>query len=187
MEHNVQLFEHEEFGSVRVVMIDGNPWFVGKDIAIALGYKEPEKAIREHIPDKFKGVSVLDTPGGKQKVVVISEAGMYRLVFRSKLPVAEKFTDWVCEEVLLSIRKTGTYSVVSVDPLAIEREKLALEREKFNVENSEETKLFKRAQLLRDIASSSRDDVLRDKLIHEATKILMGDNFVPIEENFITD
>ena len=72
------------------------------------------------------------------------------------------------------------------ETLAIEREKLALEREKFNVENNEETKLFKRAQLLRDIASSSRDDVLRDKLIREATKILMGDDFfkkIPDEDD----
>ena len=104
-----ELFEHEEFGQFRFIKRGEEILFVGKDVAIALGYKEPEKAVREHVPDKFKGVSVLDTPGGKQKVVIISEAGLYRLAFSSKLPSAVKFTDWVCEEVLPSIRKYGYY------------------------------------------------------------------------------
>ena len=181
MEKAIQLFINEEFGEVRVVTIDSEPWLVGKDVAIALGYKEPEKAVREHVSDKFKGVSVLDTPGGKQKVVVINEAGMYKLVMRSKLESAEKFSDWVCEDVLPSIRKTGSYSVAPVESLAksiselaaVEREKLAVEREKLALARDN----FATAQLLRDIASSSRDDVLRDKLIREATKILMGEDF----------
>ena len=157
MEHtNVQLFEHEEFGSVRVVIIDGEPWFVGKDVAIALGYKEPEKAIREHIPDKFKGVSVLDTPGGKQKVVVINEAGMYRLVFRSKLPAAEKFTDWVCEEVLPSIRKTGAYFVNDC---------------KFKQPPTD----FERGVQLKKLASHTRNPELREQLIIEAANLIAGE------------
>ena len=107
--NQLQIFSNAEFGNVRVVIIDGEPYFVGKDVATALGYKEPEKAVREHVPDKYKGVSVLDTPGGKQQVTVINEAGMYKLVMRSRLPNAEKFSDWTCEEVLPSIRKTGVY------------------------------------------------------------------------------
>ena len=71
-------------GEVRVVMIDGNPWFVGKDVATALRYKEPEKAVREHVPDKFKGISELKTPGGVQNVVVINEPGLYPKSCRSR-------------------------------------------------------------------------------------------------------
>lgn len=107
----LQIFTNEEFGDIRVVMRDGEPWFVGKDVASALGYVKPADAIREHVPDKFKGVCEMETPGGKQKVIVINEAGMYKLVMRSKLESAEKFSDWVCEDVLTSIRKTGSYSV----------------------------------------------------------------------------
>ena len=106
-----QLFNHPDFGNLRVVIINGEIWFVGSDVARALGYKEPEKAVREHVPDKFKGVSVLDTPGGKQKIILINEAGLYKLIMRSKLPKAEEFSDWTCGEVLPSIRKYGCYSV----------------------------------------------------------------------------
>ena len=110
MSKEIQIFNHPEFGGVRVVELDGETFFVGNDVAIALGYSQPAKAVREHVPDKFKGVSEMDTPGGVQKVVVINEAGMYKLVMRSKLPNAEKFSDWVCEEVLPSIRKHGVYA-----------------------------------------------------------------------------
>ena len=114
-----ELFEHEDFGKIRGFEVEGEPWFVGIDVARALGYKESAKAIREHVPDKFKGVSVLDTPGGKQKVVIINEAGLYRLAFSSKLPSAVTFTDWVCEKVLPSIRKYGYYSVAAEKKMVI--------------------------------------------------------------------
>ena len=192
MEDNIQLFKHPEFGKIRVVMIDGEPWFVGKDVAKALGYKKPENAVKQHVPDKFKGVTVLGTPGGTQKVVVIHEAGMYKLVMRSQIESAEKFSDWVCGDVLISIRKTGSYSVNknTTDPLAVEHdnslellakallENVALEREKFNVENSEETKNFKKAQLLRELASAARDFYLRDSLVNYSAKLITGKNFI---------
>lgn len=94
---------------VRTVTIDGEPYFVGKDVATVLGYSQTAKAVREHIPEKFKGVSVLDTPGGKQNVTIISEAGLYKLIFKSHAKNAEKFTDWVASEVLPAIRKHGAY------------------------------------------------------------------------------
>ena len=106
-----QVFNHPQFGSVRIVIIDNVAWFVGKDVATALGYAKPADAVRDHVPDKFKGVSVLETPGGRQEVVAINEAGVYKLVMRSKLPKAEEFSDWACGEVLPSVRKYGYYSV----------------------------------------------------------------------------
>ena len=85
----------------------------GKDVAVALGYKETEKAVRKYVTDKFKGVSEMDTPSGRQKVIIINEAGLYKFIFASKLPKAVEFSDWVCEDVIPSIRKTGSYSLPS--------------------------------------------------------------------------
>lgn len=104
----LQQFNFEDSG-VRVIEKESEPWFVGKDVANILGYSQQAKAIREHVPDKYKGVSVLDTPGGKQEMTIISEAGLYKLIFKSHAPNAEKFSDWVASEVLPTIRKHGAY------------------------------------------------------------------------------
>ena len=82
---------------------------MGKDVAVALGYKEPQKAIRTHVDDEDKGVSVLDTPGGKQNMPIVNESGLYSLVMSSKLPDARKFKRWVTHDILPTIRKTGGY------------------------------------------------------------------------------
>ena len=107
--NGIQIFKNEEFGTVRAMEIDGEPWFVGKDVAEILGYKETAKAVRTHIDDEDKGVSVLDTPGGKQNITIINESGLYSLILSSKLPSAKKFKRWVTSEVLPTIRKTGGY------------------------------------------------------------------------------
>lgn len=105
--NEIKIFNNEEFGSVRVMEIDGKTWFMGNDIASALGYSDTAKAIRTHC----KGVAEMDTPtnGGMQKVKYISEGDIYRLVIKSKLPKAEKFESWIFDEVLPTIRKTGGY------------------------------------------------------------------------------
>lgn len=107
--NELKIFENPAFGKVRVVEQGGEPWFVGKDVAAALGYSQTTKAVREHVKDSHKGVSEIDTPGGKQQLTVIDEAGVYTLVMRSKLPQAEEFQEWVTAEVLPAIRKTGGY------------------------------------------------------------------------------
>ena len=98
-----------EGNTVRTVTVNNEPYFVGKDIAKILGYANPTKAIRDHVPSQFKGGSKMDTPSGKQEMVVISEPGIYKLVFKSHAGNAEKFTDWVASEVLPTIRKHGAY------------------------------------------------------------------------------
>lgn len=113
---DITIFKHEEFGQVRTTMVDGEPWFVGKDVAIALGYKEPTKAAREKVDDEDRGMSKIDTPFGTQEMLVINESGLYSLIVSSKLPSAKKFKRWVTSEVLPSIRKTGSYSV-NTDPM----------------------------------------------------------------------
>lgn len=101
---------HPEFGELRTVEIDGEPWFVGKDVAAALGYNEPHKAVQRHV-DKDDGMKrpVTDSTGRKQETWLINESGLYSLILSSKLPSAKEFKHWVTSEVLPSIRKNGAY------------------------------------------------------------------------------
>lgn len=108
-ENAIKIFENEEFGQIRIIEKDGEAWFVGKDVATALGYKEPTKAAREKVDVEDKGVSKIDTPSGTQEMIIINESGLYSLVLSSKLPSAKKFKRWVTSEVLPSIRKHGAY------------------------------------------------------------------------------
>lgn len=109
--NDLAIFENPEFGHIRGLKIEGEPWFVGKDIAAALGYSDTAQAIRKHIDDEDKGAVESTTPGGKQNITVINESGLYSLMLKSKLPGAKKFKRWVTSEVLPSIRKTGAYSM----------------------------------------------------------------------------
>lgn len=108
-ENKIQVFENSEFGKVRTLMIDGEPWASAIDVAKSLGYKEPQKAIRTHVDDVDKGVSKMDTPGGNQDTVIINESGLYSLILSSKLPKAKEFKRWITSEVLPALRKTGHY------------------------------------------------------------------------------
>lgn len=100
---------HPEFGELRTVEIDGEPWFVGKDVATALGYTNSRDAIATHVFADDKGVESIDTLGGRQKMTIINESGLYALVFGSRLKIAKEFKHWVTSEVLPSIRKNGAY------------------------------------------------------------------------------
>lgn len=103
------VFRDERFGEVRTATINGEPWFVGKDVAEMLGYKEPSKAVRERVDPEDKGVSDLDTPGGIQRTVIINESGLYSLILSSKLPQAKEFKRWVTSVILPALRRTGAY------------------------------------------------------------------------------
>ncbi len=121
----LQVFENPEFGSIRTVEIDGEPWFVGKDVAVALGYSNPRKALADHVDKEDKGVTKCDTPSGPQQMTIINESGLYSLILSSKLPGAKKFKRWVTSEVLPSIRKTGGYSVPSAEDAPASKKDLA--------------------------------------------------------------
>lgn len=95
---------------VRTVIVNNEPYFVGKDVAEILGYTNPRQALKNHVDEDDKGVSKCDTPGGKQDLVIINESGMYSLVLSSKLPQAKEFKRWVTSEVLPTIRKNGMYA-----------------------------------------------------------------------------
>lgn len=109
--NELQIFSNPEFGQVRTVEIEGEPWLVGKDVAQALGYTNPQKAIRDHVDDDDRGVNEMVTPGGKQMVPIINESGLYSLVLSSKLPGAKRFRRWVTSEVLPALRKQGNYTM----------------------------------------------------------------------------
>ena len=118
--NELKIFENEQFGKVRAVKINEEPWFVGKDVAAALGFgqgKSLANAVANHVDAEDKGVTELMTPGGKQKMTIINESGLYSLVMSSKLPSAKAFKRWVTSEVLPSIRKHGAY----VTPLTLEQ------------------------------------------------------------------
>ncbi len=123
--NTLQVFENPEFGSIRTVEIDGEPWLVGKDVAVALGYQNPQRALRNHVDAEDKGVTEMVTPGGKQNLPIINESGLYSLILSSKLPGAKKFKRWVTAEVLPSIRKTGSYSVPSAEDAPASKKDLA--------------------------------------------------------------
>lgn len=110
--NDIQIFDNPEFGEIRTVVIENEPWFVGRDIANALGYAKPESAIRNNVDkDDTLVEGVMDSMNRMQNTIVVNESGMYSLIFGSKLPNAKKFKKWVTSEVLPSIRKTGTYQV----------------------------------------------------------------------------
>ena len=108
--NELQIFKNVEFGEIRTLIINGEPWLVGKDVAVALGYKKKKKAIRDHVDVEDKTLNELFTVNGTQGIL-INESGFYGLVLSSKLPSAKKFKRWVTSEVLPAIRKTGSYQL----------------------------------------------------------------------------
>lgn len=109
--NELQIFNNEEFGDIRTVTIDNEPWFVGKDVAEALGYAEPRSAVSKKVEECDRGVAEMETPSGKQKMTTINESGLYALIFGSKLESAKRFKHWVTSEVLPALRKTGSYEM----------------------------------------------------------------------------
>lgn len=109
MTNELEIFKNEEFGEIRTVTINGEPWFIGKDVAMALGYAEPRSAISKKVDAEDKGVAEMETPSGKQKMTTVNESGLYSLIMSSKLESAKRFKHWVTSEVLPSIRKHGAY------------------------------------------------------------------------------
>ncbi len=116
MENNLQIFTNENFGSIRVLEINGKLWFVSKDIATALGYSNSRKAVADHVYEDDKGVTKCDTPSGRQDMSVINLSGVFALIFGSKLESAKEFKHWVTSEVLPSIQNTGQYSLNDSKP-----------------------------------------------------------------------
>ena len=114
--NELQIFQNKEFGEVRSLVINNEPWFVGKDVAEALGYKNSKNAVPTHVDEEDKLSTQIEYTGQKRNVTVINESGLYSLILSSKLPNAKKFKRWVTSEVLPTLRKTGSYTKVPTDP-----------------------------------------------------------------------
>lgn len=109
--NELQIFNSEEFGDIRTVTIENEPWFVGKDVATALGYANPKNAVPTHVSEEDKLSTQIEYTGQRREVTVINESGLYALIFGSKLESATRFKHWVTSEVLPAIRKTGSYQI----------------------------------------------------------------------------
>lgn len=108
--NQLQIFKNQEFGQVRMMELNGQPFFVGKDVTDILKYQNGSDALAKHVDEEDKGIAKCDTLGGTQNMIVINESGLYSLILSSKLPTAKNFKRWVTSEVLPSIRKNGLYS-----------------------------------------------------------------------------
>lgn len=132
--NDLTVFNNERFGKIRTVVLDGVIWFVGKDIAEALGYSNPRKALADHVEEEDKGVTKCYTPGGAQEMTITNESGVYSLIFASKLPDAKEFKHWVTSEILPSIRTTGSYSTgVQIDAAKQQRAEAMLNNSRARV------------------------------------------------------
>ena len=123
---DLQIFNSPEFGAIRTIEKDGEPWFVGKDVAAALGYTNARNAVPAHVDDEDKLRTQIEYAGQKRDITIINESGLYSLVLSSKLPTAKKFKRWVTSEVIPSIRKTGSYSALDMTQLSPEMQMLKL-------------------------------------------------------------
>lgn len=152
--NELQIFNSWEFGEIRTIEIDGKPYFVGTDVAKALGYSNPRKAILDHC----KGVTKRDTPtsSGIQSMSYINEGDLYRLIMKSKLPSAEKFESWVMDEVLPTIRKTGSYQkpLTTIEQIQVIATGFLDHEERLNRLENTMTIDYAQQESIRDLVSS---------------------------------
>lgn len=172
--NELQVFKNQEFGSVRTLVINSEPWFVGKDVTKALGYDNPSKAIRDHVEEEDKRVGVqnvtpyiIDSLGRKQHPTFINESGLYALVFGSKLPSAKKFKRWVTSEVLPSLRKTGQYQVKELSGSEL-MAKALIEAQNVLAAKDKQIEEMKPKALFADAVATSHTSIL----VGELAKIL---------------
>ena len=167
----LQIFNSEEFGEIRTITKDNETYFVGKDVAKALGFTNPRDAIATHVFDEDKGVDTIDTPGGKQSMTVINESGVYALVFGSRLESAKRFKHWVTSEVIPSIRKNGGY-IAGQETLSDE-ELMAKALLVANNKIAERDKIIEQKQAR--IEQMKPKEIFADAVAASHTSILVGD------------
>ena len=158
--NELKIFKNEEFGEIRTATIDNEPWFVGKDVATALGYERATKAIQDHVNGEDKDeIPIQDSIGRMQKTPIINESGLYALIFGSKLESAKRFKHWVTSEVLPAIRKTGGYQIQA--PQGKELLALAvLEAQKTIEEQTAQIERMKPKEIFADAVATSHTAIL---------------------------
>ncbi len=169
--NDLRIFDSPEFGQVRTMMIDGEPWFVGKDVADILGYADTDQALRKRVDNEDKLTRQIDGGGQKRNVTIINESGLYALILSSKLQNAKKFKRWVTAEVLPAIRKTGTYTA----PLTTEQQIQILAQGNVNLANRIEGVENKVEILENDMPLYSCEvDEIQGHVKRKAVKVLGG-------------
>ena len=177
---NLQIFNSSAFGAIRVIQQNGEPWFVGKDVCEALRYSNSRKALADHIKENHKGVTFCDTPGGKQQLTIIDEAGLYSLVMRAKTDKAEALQEWVISEVLPAIRKHGGYLTADkieqalTDPDTIIKLATTLKEERAARQQAEANLQAAKPKVLFADAVSASDSTI---LIGDLAKILKQNGY----------
>lgn len=184
--NQLNIFENAEFGQVRTVTINSEPWFVGKDVAGALGYAKSRNAIASHVSDEDKrDAPIQGTPGGMQTMTMINESGLYALIFGSKLEAAKRFKHWVSSEVLPAIRKHGVYAVDELlnDPdMAIKAfTALKEERERNKLLQADNARM-KPKEIFADAVATSKQSIL----IGELAKLLKQNGYDTGEKRLFT-
>ena len=182
---SIQVFNNTEFGEIRTVKINGEPYFVGKDVAAALGYTNTRKALADHVDneDKKDGVTIRDSIGREQNPIIINESGMYSLVLSSKLEGAKRFKRWVTSEILPSIRKTGAFAT---DSAAAEYKARELRVKEMNAQarliNAETRRLtiLQKEKGLSQVAV----DTLAVKAVERVTGKDLGDYLPQVEKTY---
>ena len=164
--NKLEIFKNQDFGEIRAISINDEPYFVGKDVAMILGYTNPRKAVIDHVDDDDKkdGVTIRDSIGREQKPVLINESGLYSLILSSKLPNAKKFKRWVTSEVLPEIRKNGSYTKA---PKSFKEALFLAYKQQDKIEELEKTKAWignKREAQAMNIASQKVKEVKKLQL-----------------------
>lgn len=161
--NEMQVFKNPEFGAIRTLEIDGEPYFVGKDVAEILGYAKPHNALTTHVDrDDSLKQGIIDSMGRTQETLLINESGLYSLILSSKLPTAKKFKRWVTSEVLPAIRKHGVYAVDEVlnDPDVLIAALTELKAERAKTEALKQTVAVQKQQITEMQPKASYYDVV---------------------------
>lgn len=168
--NELMIFENPTFGRVRTVEINNEPWFVGKDVAEALGYRDTSDALKKHVDADDKLTRRFADSGQAREMYIINESGLYSLILSSKLPGAKEFKRWVTSEVIPSIRKTGGYTLKPMTDYQKEQTRL-----------KEENAHIRKAQILERLANQY-EGTYRQILHAYATKELSGKFLLPLPE-----
>lgn len=152
----LQIFNSEEFGDIRTVTIDNEPWFVGIDVAKSLGYANPKNAVPKHVSEEDKLNTQIEYAGQRREVTIINESGLYSLIFGSKLESAKRFKRWVTSEVLPAIRKTGSYRkpLTTVEQIQVIATGFLDHEERLNRLENTMTIDYAQQEAIRDLVSS---------------------------------
>lgn len=176
--NNLQIFTNQEFGQIRTVDVNNEPWFVGKDVCEALGYTNSRKALCNHVKESHKNTVTIRDGIGNPNKTIIDEAGLYSLVMRSKLPQAEAFQEWVTGEVIPSIRKHGAYMTEDVIKQAIQSPDFLI---KLATELKEEKEARQQAEASLQVAKPKV--LFADAVSASDSTILIGDLAKILKQN----